>query len=625
MANPTAEYTIRVRDGSTLNLVGELARPRQALFVRLHNNVGTWALELDADDPLASAIAADKAGIQVSRTLRDPLTNMNLGTTILFSGPRWGRVRKMQNNTLIASGFDDNLWLQGRIAYQVVSYPYPATVLALPGLLRYYKLNETSGTTATDSKSGINGTYAGSPSLAQKAIADDAALSPQFDGTNDVISAATTGLPSGNSSVYLGGWVYLTSYIIGSQMSPFWYGATTDGTRTGIYPAINDDGTLQVKSTSTSSSGRSTATISLNTPHLIGIQYDGTTMTGWVDGVQVVSFVPGTLALGTDAFQIARKATGNFMPGYIGHVIAGSGTLTSDQWLNLYNIGYSRFAASAYDNRSGAGETVIRQYVDVNAVSAINDPLGLSRVVPFLTLDTDSGRGSSVDGTARDYQLITPDGTGLLQELAQTAGLGFKVSQSGNALLFSQYVPADHTATVIFSEDIGNLADFTYQEDGPDFTQGGNVMLVAGGGEAEARLFLLRADTDSITRWGRFEGYVDGRDTSDVPTLQQRGDAALAQVAATTQASLVLAPQKGVVYGQDFDLGDKVTIVIDGTTYQDIVRGVQIELTRQGAETITPIVGTPSAEIVSALFGGFVQRKQLAQLRATVERLSRST
>lgn len=408
LAQPVAEYAIRVRDASR-NLVGEVAI-QNALFTLRYNNVSAWAIQIDANDPLAGDLAADGAGIQVLRVLRDPATGQRLSGGVLFSGPRWGRVRQMQGRVLIASGYDDLLRLQGRWAY--------------PG-----------------------GTY--------------------------------------NS---------------------------------------------------------------------------------------------------------------------------GTHTYSSD-----------------YDTRTGAAETVIRGYVDANAgPSAIANPAGISRVVSGLVLDTDQGRGATVTGHARFDQLILPDGTGLLQQLAQSGGMGFRLAQIGTSLVFSQYVPTDRTASVIFSDALGNLADFSYQEDGPDFTQGGNCIAVAGAGTGAARLIIARADTDSISRWGLFEGFQDARDTSDLATMQQRGDAALAQAAVQTQFACTLAPQRAIVYGQDFSVGDVVTVVVDGVSFTNVLREVQIKLDTQGAETVTPAVGSPNADTIRQLFGGYVKQRQLTAVHRTANLLARS-
>lgn len=609
-----ARYTIRVRDNNRV-LLNALGSYRKVGIARRFNNMSDWTMELSSEDPVALALMNPGYGIQMIRSLYRVSDGALLATTTEVSGPVDDFDLEKKGNTLTVHGRDDTEWLSRRRAYPVTNYPYPASVLALPGLLRYYKLGESSGTSAVDSKSAINGTYNGSPVLAQKRTADDVALSPVFDGVNDYISAATTGLPTGNNPVYLGGWIYLTSYIPSSQMSPFWYGANVDGTRTGIYPAINADGTLQVKSTSTSASGNSTAIVTLNTPHLLGVQYDGTVMSGWLDGVQIISFTPGTLALGTDAFQIARKAGGNFMPGYIGHVFVGSGTLTSAQWLAQYKLGFSRFANAAYDTRTGAGETVIRGYVNDNAAgNAI-----ASRQVPGLTVLTDSGRGTTVAGNARFDKMVSKDGSGLLQTLAASAGVGFRVAQNGTNLELQFYVPQDRSATVRFSDDLRNVEDYKYSVAQPDPEQGGNMVIVGGSGDLTDRIIVLVDDATSISTWGRTEFFQDARDTSDYATLVQRGQEITQNFGAAQSFDATLAQTPSAVYGLDFFLGDLVTVIAGGATWSDIVREVDITLDGSNAETVVPIIGTANAKM--ALDELSQLRYNLNQLRTRLQQL----
>lgn len=619
--NTIAQYAIYVRDNNR-NLVGQVDEFNQFEYVGRFNAVGNWSLDVDADTPMAGYLATRGYGLVVNRAIVDAVTGVVTQSNVLMSGPIRGWSRQMQGNKLVVSGLDDLCWLAMRDAWPVSGAAnYGTTVLALPGIARYYKLGESSGTAATDSKSAVNGTYAGGFTLGQAAIVDDPATSVLLNGTTGNVSAAGTSLPTGNSAMYIGAWIELSA-LPASSGTAFWYGNSTEGTRTGLYAFVNADGTVQAKSESTSSATPvSTVAVTVNAPHLLGAMWDGTNMTCWLDGVVVGSIGLGAFSLGNSAFNIGKKISTSFFPGQIGHVFAGAGALTAAQWQNVYDIGISRFGTGAYDTQSGVAETVIRHYVDVNGVSATTSDLkSLSRVVSGLSLAANGGHGSAVTGNARFTPQVTKDGTGLLQQLAlaSSPALGFTVTQSGTSLVFSVYVPNDKTGSIIFSEELGNLADFTYEVQAPDIDSGGNVTIVGGGGEGVARVIVERADTTSVTNWGRAEMFSDARDTSDILTLQQRGDTDLAQAAETISFSAVLAPTESMVYGRDFGLGDTVTVVVDGVAFQDIVREVDISLTTDGAETVTPAVGTPvNASPKDAL------AKLAARLRATQAQLAR--
>lgn len=621
LSRPVAEYAIRVRDAN-LNLVGELSAYERALFTLRYNGVSSWAIQLSASDPLAGALVADRAGIQVLRSLRDPATGALLSSAILFSGPRWGRARQLAGNSLLVSGYDDTLALAGRLAYQVVGYPYLTQVTGLAGNLRYYRLDEASGTTGVDSNSGAhNGTYSASGvTYRQPLLFDDGLGCVLWDGANNAFDVPLTGLPTGNAAWALETWFNAVAFPASGNATLINFGTSTANQAA----AIKIDSTGKVFG-DVFGSGTTKQAISTGVLYHAVVTWDGTTLKLYINGALAQTGTPGALNIVLSFAHIGGNGSVERFHGYQQGAAYYSAALTLAQVQANYALGPSRFVAAVADTRTGACETVLRQYVDKNAISAAADPSGLSRVVPFLALETDLGRGATVTGNGRMDQLVTADGTGLLQQLAQTGGLGFRVAQVGGALDFQVYAPSDKTATVLFSAALGNLADFTYQEDGPGFVSGGgNALMVAGGGQGTARVFVNRADTNSITRWNRFEQFADARDTTDLATLQQRGDAALAQMAATTQFALTLAPQKAIVYGADFGLGDTVTVIIDGVTYSDIVREVQIQLDRASAETVTPAVGSPNADTIRQLFGGFVQQAQIATLRSTASKLARS-
>src|SRR5581483_6861491 len=108
------------------------------------------------------------------------------------------------------------------------------------------------------------------------------------------------------------------------------------------------------------------------------------------------------------------------------------------------------------------------------------------------------------------------------------------------------------------------------------------------------------------------------RDTSDLTTLQSRGDEALAEGAERRTMSLTLATQKSLVWPRDFDVGDKVSVIINGVVYTDILREVAMQLDSEGQETITPAVATPNADVVRG-----VVKSLASQARRTSGRLKR--
>lgn len=262
---------------------------------------------------------------------------------------------------------------------------------------------------------------------------------------------------------------------------------------------------------------------------------------------------------------------------------------------------------SAYDIRTGPAETVMRGYVDANLGPAARP----ERRVPGLTLAPDLGRGVTRTGRGR-LQTVAD----LIRPLALTGGgLGYRIVQQGNALVFEVYESADLTATAVFSEEFGNLLGYTYEAQAAE----ANYVLAGGGGEGTARVFAERGDSASIVRYGRIETFKDQRQTSDPGELQQAIDEELADRAEQVGLSLRPADTDSLKFGRDYNLGDRVTVIVDGTPIQDVLREVRITLDSSGA-TVTPTLGSPAGPRPGTVLALFDRMRRLGARVSTVER-----
>lgn len=232
------------------------------------------------------------------------------------------------------------------------------------------------------------------------------------------------------------------------------------------------------------------------------------------------------------------------------------------------------------DVRTGVASTIILQYVDVNAGPSAIAP----RQVPGLTMAADPAVGSTVTGRARWFQLLA--GLRYLASIS-TPRLGFRI----RSLQFEVYQPDDLSAAVKFSLGLGNLPEYKYNVEAP----GATYAIVGGGGEGTARTIVERYDGASLTAWGRIEKFVDRRDTTDSTELQQAGDKLLVDQASRSGVSATPIDAQGRAYLTDYDVGDIVTVVVDGTELADIVQQVKITLDDKG-ETIVPGVGSTASQ-----------------------------
>lgn len=267
-------------------------------------------------------------------------------------------------------------------------------------------------------------------------------------------------------------------------------------------------------------------------------------------------------------------------------------------------------ATDGYDVRTGVASTVMAAYVDANAGPSAD----ADRVVAGLMLAADPLIGSSVTGRGR-FQTLQE----ILNELALAGGdLGYRIVQTGDALVFTVYQPVNRSASVRFDDELGNLRAFTYSERAPS---GGNFIVVGGGGEDIARVFVTGGDAASITRFGRIEAFQDRRDTTDTTELEQARDTTLSEGAAVSAVGVTPQDTRGVAYGSDYGLGDKVAVVIDGVTLTEVVREVGISITPDGA-MVLPVVGTPN-ETDPRATALFQARRQIDALKAQLRDVQR--
>ena len=228
----------------------------------------------------------------------------------------------------------------------------------------------------------------------------------------------------------------------------------------------------------------------------------------------------------------------------------------------------------AYDRRDGVASTVMRAYINAN----IGPAAPAERRIPELTLATDPLVGSTVFGAAR-FDVLGQ----LLSSLAAVDGLGFDVLQQDSVLQFKVYQPEDKTAEVRMDIANDTLSSTKYSYSAP----GSTVAIVAGQGTDEFRIFREVTTTESEaaqTAWNRrIETFVDERSTDVEDELYQAGEEKLAEEGKTL-ISLEVTPSSDLTmeYGVDWNLGDKVTVVVDEDQLSATVTSVALRVEADG-------------------------------------------
>jgi microcystin-dependent protein len=225
----------------------------------------------------------------------------------------------------------------------------------------------------------------------------------------------------------------------------------------------------------------------------------------------------------------------------------------------------------AHDTRTGIAETIMHAYVNAN-IGPDAPPARRAALASKLTLAADGGRGIQVTKSARFPQLME-----LLSEIATVAGLGFRIVQRGQGLVFEVYEVADLSRVVRFDIDNGTLTSQAVEQSPPVETH----VIVAGQGDLADRTLIERTSERSLAgmvEWGRRrEVFKDQRQTDDLTELTQAGDTLLEESGFTaTSVKAVPSDDQTMLYGIDWHQGDKISVVIDAQETASAVTEVTI-------------------------------------------------
>lgn len=234
---------------------------------------------------------------------------------------------------------------------------------------------------------------------------------------------------------------------------------------------------------------------------------------------------------------------------------------------------------------TGNAELALRSLVNLNA-----GPGALAvRRVPQLALGTIASVGSSVAVTAQRMQALGD----VARQIAEAGGgLGFRTTQVGNQILFQVYQPVDKSNQVRFSKGMGNLRYSAYERSAPTATS----VAVGGQGEGADTAMIERVDSSAEAVWGRFEQMIPRPGTGDLAELQDDGDRALAEGAATVRVATNVADTPDQRFGTHYGLGDIVAVEpAVGIPIVDLVRTVHLQVYATSGEYVAATVGNQAA------------------------------
>jgi len=269
----------------------------------------------------------------------------------------------------------------------------------------------------------------------------------------------------------------------------------------------------------------------------------------------------------------------------------------------------TRYAITAQN-----AEDAMRALVNLNA-----GPGALAaRQTPGLVLGADNGILPGVTvSTSFTRDAVLSDA---LREVARLAGVAaataprvprFRIIQGTNQLEFLVTMPADLTDSVIFSRELGNIAELEYEPEAPINT----VAIVGDATAGTGRIVKERANADAHTAgWRRREVWVDARGAANATELEQAGDAALEEGGPKTRYVLQAIETPSTRYGYDYVIGDLVgTEPYAGAFVPAVVFGADITVTPSRGEEVKPIIGVEGDQITD---------RKAAELRRIQRRLA---
>ena len=220
-------------------------------------------------------------------------------------------------------------------------------------------------------------------------------------------------------------------------------------------------------------------------------------------------------------------------------------------------------SGTGYDSQNTYAETAMRHYVNVNCMDATDTDRNYS----FLYLADDLERGGNIKYDAR-FQTIAE----ILEEISLISGLGWSVvlDPTNKRLVFQVLEGLDRSfgngenSTVMFSPKFGNIQLISYRNSSVGSK---NVNYTAGQGEAQERTVVkVTKDDETYTGLSRREILTDARDLDTADKLTQRGQGRLAELGEEIMLEMENLQTGPFKFGEDFDLGDIVTI-----EYPDII------------------------------------------------------
>lgn len=274
-----------------------------------------------------------------------------------------------------------------------------------------------------------------------------------------------------------------------------------------------------------------------------------------------------------------------FREGNIEQLVVGGLSLTHLLARRIIDPFDDPTATDGYSVKSGPADTVMYDYVEEQCGSLTTPGRGF----PGLTVALVAGGGASINKSFRYDNLFNA-----LSEMADGSGVDFRVERTHDYFtsVIIAAIGADKTRTtnepnttpwVGLSPTRGNLQEPSLNI---DRTNEKNYVYVLGQGQGEQRL-VVESQTAEVAAspFNRIEFSKDQRnvDKLDTAGLTTAADTELNKNKAAHEFTFKpVVGNAGCIYRQDWDVGDKVTVLWNTEELDLRIQGVEIELDSSG-------------------------------------------
>lgn len=255
--------------------------------------------------------------------------------------------------------------------------------------------------------------------------------------------------------------------------------------------------------------------------------------------------------------------------------------------------GASSEGTYGYDRIIGSAETVLKHYANANCVS----PESTARVIGCLAIEPDEGRGKeNVPWSARFENLAD-----VLESISTYADCGWTIEPdfAAKKMVF-RYAPGRDLVSgnknrVTFSAKFGNVSDAVYTVDAKNAI---NTAYIGGAGEDENRSILGVGDVQDLARR---EMWTEAGSISDPEELEYEALHRIAQKPMTETITANVIAGGTARYGQDWDIGDLVTVSAGGRMMHTRITQVQESHEANRALALSVTFGEPQQGIIDVV------------------------